>query len=183
MTASNATKNIFSNLNVLRDKDEEASENTPNEVNPIIGLSSSLSDIKKKHKIRPEEMKKLKEEQDRIEFQPKEEKVEEGFTEVRKGNKRDADIAKKLWTPDETVRKSPTHRERPYVIPRKGKRLYDRHSGTGRGREISKQGAGGKTTWGNIDQLAKEDSINFFAGEEKNIYYSADENCNIILSK
>lgn len=33
--------------------------------------------------------------------------------------------------------------------PKHQKRLFDRRSGTGRGKEIAKGGAGGKYTWGN----------------------------------
>lgn len=37
------------------------------------------------------------------------------------------------------------------------KRVYDRHSGTGRGKEISKGGAGGHHTWGmNPHEIARE---------------------------
>jgi hypothetical protein len=47
-----------------------------------------------------------------------------------------------------------------------GKRMFERRSGTGRGREISKDGAGGKTIWGNLNQLAKEESIEFMYQEQ-----------------
>jgi len=55
-----------------------------------------------------------------------------------------------------------THKANP------NKRQFDKHSGTGRGKEISKQGSGGKGTWGtNTKTLAKEGERNFEAEEER----------------
>jgi len=51
-----------------------------------------------------------------------------------------------------------------------GKRQFDRQSGTGRGKEISKGGAGGKYTWsGNDKSLAKEEK-NYDEGEDYGNY-------------
>ena len=50
------------------------------------------------------------------------------------------------------------------------KRLYERHSGTGRGKEISKGGAGGKHTWGNNPKNIARDQD-----------YNRDEQCIFIL--
>lgn len=36
-------------------------------------------------------------------------------------------------------------------------RVYDKKSGTGRGKEISKNGAGGKFTWGTGEQQIQDD--------------------------
>jgi hypothetical protein len=42
-------------------------------------------------------------------------------------------------------------------LDKTGARVFDRKSGTGRGKEISKGGAGGKHTWGmNPEVIAKE---------------------------
>jgi hypothetical protein len=50
-------------------------------------------------------------------------------------------------------------RNKPVVA---GKREFERHSGTGRGKEISKQGAGGKHTWGtNTNTVAKREEEEF----------------------
>ena len=56
--------------------------------------------------------------------------------------------------------------ERNSKVPR-GKRQFDRHSGTGRGKEIAKNGAGGKFTWGT---------------NPKNIAKKGDEEYHIIVS-
>jgi len=51
-----------------------------------------------------------------------------------------------------------------------GKRQYDRQSGTGRGKEISKGGAGGKFTWGNYAKNVPKD-----AGYANEDYYNEDD--------
>ena len=48
----------------------------------------------------------------------------------------------------------------PFSVLKGKQRKFDRHSGTGRGKEISKQGAGSKTVWGNDVLLAKKEILN-----------------------
>jgi hypothetical protein len=58
-------------------------------------------------------------------------------------------------------------------VPGHQKRLYDRHSGTGRGKEIAKGGAGGKYTWGtNPKELALEYTKHYDVKDAE-----AGENC------
>ena len=51
--------------------------------------------------------------------------------------------------------------------PKKEKRTYDRKSGTGRGKEISKNGAGGKHTWQDNAQYAKTEEENYYTSQYK----------------
>jgi len=49
------------------------------------------------------------------------------------------------------------NKDREYNKNRPQKRQYEKHSGTGRGRETAKNGAGGKTVWGdNPEQIARQ---------------------------
>lgn len=47
-------------------------------------------------------------------------------------------------------------------------RAFDRHSGTGRGKEIKKEGAGGKGTWGNQERAAKKEVYDY---DDSSDYY------------
>lgn len=91
---------------------------------------------------------------------------EEGFEEVKKIHKRRPGNDEE----DEEGEEGKEHRkrrginyntneERDYRLrqkPSRGRR-YDRQSGTGRGREIAKDGAGGKYTWNeNPEQIARD---------------------------
>jgi hypothetical protein len=178
-TTSHPTKNLFSNLSVEREAEEEVElERIKAEEQYII--SQPLSSQKIKKKVRPEEIQKLREEQQVTELQTRE-VTSEGvgeFKEVKKGRRNEQELVNEMWIPDESGRKGITKPHRAHwTRPRGGKRMFDRHSGTGRGREIPKQGAGGKTTWGNIDQYAKEEMINYMAGEGEEYYNPGDEDC------
>jgi hypothetical protein len=180
-TTSNPTKNPFSNLTVDRDA-EEARENKENIVEQKIISSELLSgQTSKKKKMRPEDIHKMREGQTVTNMQSMEEKAEDvsGFKEIRKRKKSDAEIVNELLSPYESFRKEITKPVRPHFLRPTGgrppKHKYDRHSSTGRGREIPKHGAGGKTTWGNLNQIAMEESINYMAGED--FYNALDEDC------
>ena len=69
----------------------------------------------------------------------------------------------------------------PFSVKKGKQRRFDRHSGTGRGKEISKQGAGGKTVWGNDVLLARKEGINLMSSEEDII--NAKEIENVIISE
>jgi hypothetical protein len=151
-------KNPFGLLSVRRDEEEEALEpSIEKAVNPI--SHGPLAEQQRvKRKVRPEDKRTLEEEKG----QPKK-KVEEedGFTEIRK-NKRPTTVDAPVYK--ETVMKE-YKREKNIKVRnpplRGGKRVFDRHSGTGRGKEISKQGAGGKTTWGDPQQYAENEAIEY----------------------
>merc|ERR1711976_755886 len=54
--------------------------------------------------------------------------------------------------------KKKSYKDRNAKPVREGKRQFDKQSGTGRGKEISKNGAGGKGTWGtNPKSVAREE--------------------------
>jgi hypothetical protein len=58
--------------------------------------------------------------------------------------------------------------------------MYERHSGTGRGREVAKDGAGGKYVWGNEKTYNKKDveQFNQQRGQKTN-YYNDEDYCNL----
>ena len=143
-----STNNPFEKLHVKRDKDEEEEnfeEVKAKEKNVPIGI--------KKKKVRPKEKT------------PEEEEGDEEFQEVRKGSKKNK--VKDVEGEEETgnVHKKRrginynTNEEREYrenQKPPRG-RKFDRQSGTGRGKEIAKGGAGGKYTWNdNPKNIAKD---------------------------
>jgi len=166
------TKNPFEKLRVRDDHEEEEDDFI------TVGLKKKHPSIqtvpeetKKKKKIRPEERKRLEEEINKNQDQ---QQNLQGFTEVRKqkrGYQKEGDINYLIENAYEEgeAKTFPQNKFEPRY-PRGGKRLFERHSGTGRGREISKQGAGGKTTWGNPEQLAHKEIY-----EEENYYNDEDD--------
>jgi len=166
-----ATRNPFGQLRVDRDDDEEvtqtvtkATTSTPLFANP------QATEQKKKKKVRPDEKKKSEE--------PVAES-NEGFEVVGKQkqrNQRSHNAEEEEEVAGEGKIKSDKHAnkvgaghhngQRPI---RSGKRQFDRQSGTGRGKEVAKGGAGGKTVWGdNPENIAKQS-----LKEE----YSRDDHC------
>ena len=69
----------------------------------------------------------------------------------------------------------------PFSVKKGKQRRFDRHFGTGRGKEISKQGAGGKTVWGNNVLLERKEVLNLMPSEEDII--SAKELDNVMISE
>jgi hypothetical protein len=154
-----ASKNPFGQLQVRRDEEDE--EFTPQTVQsssagPLFANNAAAE--KKKKKVRPEEKKKVEE------VQPEE---EEGFEVVNKKKPvpKRAQNEGEESVPEEKVKKhhlknKGAYAERNNKVPA-GKRQFERHSGTGRGREIAKNGAGGKHTWGtNPRNVAREEEYN-----------------------
>ena len=90
-----------------------------------------------------------------------------GFTKSKKDKMSEllSDFKNQIPIPELTPVKR-NNKPRLHFRPKAGKRMFERRSGTGRGKEISKDGAGGKTIWGNIDQLAKEESIEYMYQEQ-----------------
>lgn len=128
------------------DKDEDYQEVTASNTKPTEQLFTQKDQPKKTKKVRPEKK----------ENQPSYQKQDdEGFEVVSKHKVQ----KKKEEAPQEEDRVHKEHRPRkagtrgerggPFRGNRGGKREFERHSGTGRGREIAKGGAGGKYTWGN----------------------------------
>lgn len=166
-----ATKNPFGNLKVKIDYDDEEQNvkqvqtNNQNVASANSQLFNvSVNDQKKKKKVRPDEKKRHDE--------AHAEEDTEGFSVVRK---KGTSAKPKVQPLDESepVKKEEHKRKNkgafdnrhPKVLP--GKREFERHSGTGRGKEISKQGAGGKYTWGNNPRTVAEE-----------VYNEEDDSCN-----
>ena len=139
-----STSNPFEKLNVKREVEEEEEQ----EFKEVKGKEKNVpyGIEQKKKKVRPKEQEKAQEEGG-----------EEGFEEVpSKTKKRRPENVE-----GEEGEESKGHKKRRGVNfnteeqrdhrlkdkPRRG-RQYDRQSGTGRGKEISKGGAGGRGTWG-----------------------------------
>ena len=138
--------NPFEKLSVKRDVEEE--DDGQGEFKKVKGKEKNLpiGIEQKKKKTRPKETTPVAD--------------EEGFEEVGKGHKKRGGNDEE----DEEF-KGGEHKKRRGVNygrtektdrPKRG-RQFDRQSGTGRGKEVSKGGAGGKGTWGdNPQRIAKD---------------------------
>ena len=143
-----STSNPFDKLNVKREEEEDEEQ----EFHQVKGKEKNVpyGIEQKKKKVRPKEVEKGEEE------------GEEGFEEVpSKTKKRREENAEETEEKQHKKRRGVnfnTAEEREHRLqdkPRRG-RQYDRQSGTGRGKEIAKGGAGGKGTWGdNPKNIAK----------------------------
>jgi hypothetical protein len=157
-----ASKNPFGFLTVRRDEDDEVQTTKTQAVSATTGTlfgNTQTGEQKKKKKVRPEEKKKLEENQ------PED---DEGFELV---NKSKPTKPRQHENGEQTTQ---TGEEKPkkfkkfnHQLEKENKfntknRLYERHSGTGRGKEIAKGGAGGKHTWGaNPKNIARDTEYNY----------------------
>ena len=137
-----STTNPFGKLKVERDEssDEDFKEVKDNKV-------VKNQESKKKKKVRPQQQEQEKEKEKNISDD------EEGFEEVNKHQKKNYQREKSDYEEYEKKDYYSKKVKKDYHIkddsrPNK-KREFERKSGTGRGKEISKGGAGGKGTWGN----------------------------------
>jgi len=156
------TLNPFGKLTIMRDSDDEMeiSKNTQ-KVTSVQNNTTSAQTVNKKKKVRPEEKKREQNE--------KREELEEGFvTVVKKGHKEQPRSKKNDEETVEVTKKDfnvkPKNKEfmKPRPKVRDGKRQFERISGTGRGKEIKKEGAGGKHTWeGNKKNFDDADDLVF----------------------
>jgi hypothetical protein len=143
-----ASRNPFGQLQIRRDAEDEevTQQSTGAQVISSTPLFTQAAAAQKKKKVRPDEKKKSEE--------PKEEDNEEGF-EVVNSKKKSAGKPRAQnddATPEEKTKQFHLKNKGAFA-PRNnkttpGKRVFDRQSGTGRGKEIAKNGAGGKYTWG-----------------------------------
>jgi hypothetical protein len=168
-----ASKNPFGSLSIRRDDDEE--ETTTNTA-PVTTTQTLFTpyvanpEAKKKKKVRPEEKKKLEEQRD--------EEGDEGFSVVKKNK---APTGRPRPTTDEApaeekpkrIKNKGAYLERNNKVPT-GKREFDKHSGTGRGKEIAKGGDGGKHTGGANPKSIAKDAYKKPTGNED---YNEDEDC------
>ena len=150
-----ATRNPFGQLKVDRDDDEEVTQTVTKTTATPLFANPQASEQKKKKKVRPDEKKKS---EDHIE------ESNEGFEVVGKVKPQRHQRAHNASDEGEVIKTDKHanklgahgHNERTVKV-RDGKRLFDKHSGTGRGREVAKNGAGGKTVWGdNTEYIAKQ---------------------------
>jgi len=150
-----ATKNPFGNLNINRDDDDDDNmvRVTPKNTTSA-SMFTNVSEMKKKKKVRPEEKRET----------PTVQEITEGFEVVGKTNKRPYTAKNNFAEEGEEIKKDfkPKHKgtgnnDRVFNKTRPQKRQYEKHSGTGRGKESAKGGAGGKTVWGdNPEQIARQ---------------------------
>ena len=150
-----ATKNPFGQLRVVdRDEDEEVAQKVSKTTPAATLFSNAQTEQKKKKKVRPDEKKQSEE-------HPVQESTE-GFQVVRK-NKQKPRTFEPVKEGDFEDKKSINPKVHKYVYHdrtanfRPGKRIFERHSGTGRGKEIAKGGAGGNFIWGdNTEMIANQ---------------------------
>lgn len=152
-----ATKNPFGQLNIRRDDDDEV-ERKPAQVQ----VAQAPAQEHKK-KVRPEERKPQEQHQDND---------TEGFSEVKKSKV--AARPKPAIEESHDTKKEKHIKNKGAFNPKNdkvapGKRQFERQSGTGRGKEIAKNGAGGKHTWGtNPKNIAREkDDFNYYDDDRK----------------
>ena len=144
-----STSNPFDKLNINREEQEEDDQ----EFHQVKGKEKNVpyGIEQKKKKVRPKELEKVKDE------------GEEGFEEVQSKTKKrsqenieegeETKVHKKRRGVNYNTQEEREHRLQDK--PRRG-RQFDRQSGTGRGKEVAKGGAGGKGTWGdNPRNIAK----------------------------
>lgn len=163
-----ATKNPFGNLRIDRDDDEEVTQTVTKTATAGTPLfAGNQNDQKKKKKVRPEEVKKEEV------YVVAETNNNEGFEVVGKvKSKPRSNFVDEEQTTDDKSRKVRPNKGAYIERNQKfnpGKRQFDRQSGTGRGREVAKNGAGSKTVWGdNPENVART-----YQKEE----YNRDDQC------
>jgi len=170
-----ATRNPFGQLRVDRDDDEEVTQTVTKQTTatPLFQMPSAVEQ-KKKKKVRPDEKKKSDEP---VESNEGFEVV--GKTKTQKIQRNRAPDEEEEISGEGKMKKEKHvnkkegghhHSERPV---RSGKRQFERHSGTGRGKEVAKGGAGGKTVWGDNPEFVAKQSLR----EE----YNKDDKCKKIF--
>jgi hypothetical protein len=176
------TKNPFGQLNVRRDEEDEDvtlrhQAQPTTSTTPLFTGAVQQAD-KKKKKVRPEEIRQIEQTTNYVQ-----DNDVEGFSVVKKkvpGKFRSQNEEEQVV--DDKLRKPKSNngafldRNR-QAAP--GKRVFERHSGTGRGKEISKGGAGGKHTWGaNPNNIARDATKR--PTNDKEVYNNEDESCKLI---
>lgn len=162
--------NPFNKLKVQRDDEDNEAINTNVKVTTTTTKNQPLFNTNNK----PEEKKKVKQRP------PKEEKTNpednEGFEYVgklpkktNKNNVQNSELINNETKPgakDTLVNDKPHHKrgdkyDNTFKPRTNNKREFERHSGTGRGKEVKKQGAGGRGTWGNANVSAKREIVDY----------------------
>lgn len=151
--------NPFNKLKVHRDEDEEEGFSTVGKTAAHVDpLFKKADDKAKKPKQRPKEEKKE-------ETHQHEEESNEGFETVGKGQKkvREEGATEEGEKKQHGFKQGKEHKDKRHEgqFPANSKkRVFDRHSGTGRGKEVPKDGAG-KGNWGNQAKSAKREVVDY----------------------
>lgn len=145
--------NPFNKLKVQRDDEEDfvpVQSHKPAQKQTVVA-----DDKAKKPKQRPKQEKDTNEDNEGFEFvgkQQKKPRTEEANPEA---------VTDKKFGKDHKKNDHPYKRGEGKVRVGSNQRAFDRHSGTGRGKEVKKEGAGGKYTWGNQDKNAQRDIVDY----------------------
>jgi hypothetical protein len=155
--------NPFNKLKVHRDDDDVEQQvvqkTTPSTNNQV--LFPSKEEKKPKKKVRPDDKQ-----EDQVKV-VKEEVNDEGFEVVGKQKKQRNQEDTEQYAEKPGKRDPPKHyhqkRSENTVKQGTGQRVFDRHvSGTGRGKEIKKEGRGGKFTWdGKGREIVERDDTDY----------------------
>lgn len=166
--------NPFNKLKVQRDDEEDfvavqSSKPAAATKQPLFG---NPEDKAKKPKQRPKKETAEKEEENNEGFQfvgkqPKKPRTEETNAEV---------VVDKKFGKDNQKNDYPHKRGEGKVRVNTNQRVFDRHSGTGRGKEVKKEGAGGKYTWGNQGKNAQRDIVDY---DDTDYYFNKALNPNV----
>jgi hypothetical protein len=110
---------------------------------------------------------------------------QEKFIEIKRGLKHKSNLEdlKNIYLPNTQELNDRVGEKVLQFVPRPSKRFNDRHSGTGRGREISKNGGGTKTIWGNPKYIPKDETTLILEAAIDDIYNPKDENCKLSFNK
>ena len=156
-----ASRNPFGNLTINRDDDDDQDfvKVTPKNSTSASNFTSHTemkTEMKKKKKVRPDEKKKDEEYvQESSEGFEVVGKIKKPYTS-NNANNEEGDEQKKQ-NKEKKYKGTGNHSNFVENKTRPQKRQYEKHSGTGRGKETSKNGAGGNGTWGNNpEQIARQ---------------------------
>jgi hypothetical protein len=181
------SKNPFGQLTIRRDDDEEDirtpshTQTSQTTTGTQLFASTQQDQQKKKKKVRPEEKAKLDEENQKENRYDDE--AEGGFQVVQKKVTRTRPLNEEVALGDDKARKPKNkgaYLER-NDKQRPGQRQYERHSGTGRGKEIAKGGAGGGHTWGNNPKNIARETTKHSEEPGRNFYERDDDRCKLIV--
>jgi hypothetical protein len=166
-----ATRNPFGQLRVDRDDDEEVTQSvtkattaTPLFTNP------QAAEQKKKKKVRPDEKKRSEEpvqesnEGFEVVGKPKPQRHQRKYNPTEEENVSGEGKIKEDKHSNKLGQGHHAHTARPF---RAGKRQFERHSGTGRGKETAKNGAGAKTVWGDNPEFIAKQSMREHISNDK----------------
>lgn len=170
-----ATRNPFGQLRVERDEEDEVPQTSSKQAPTTTLFVNNQTAEKKKKKVRPDEKKRDEPIQDTNEGfevvgKPKPQKHQRKHNPIEEGDVAGEGKIKEDKHLNKIGLGHHAHNPRPL---RSGKRQFERHSGTGRGKEIAKGGSGGKTVWGdNPEFIAKQTMREDFTNEKCKLIFT-----------